>query len=145
MTDTKNLTTRRGVVSGIVGVGIGAPLLAACGSSGDSSSGSGSGSSGGTTSSGPIAKTSEIPEGGGKIFESEKVVITQPAAGEYKAFSSICTHQGCPVTKISGEDIDCTCHGSKFSIKDGSVVSGPASKGLEELTVTEASGELSVS
>ena len=74
---------------------------------------------------GPVGKTSEIPVGGGKIFAADKVVVTQPTAGDFKAFSAVCTHQGCVVADIKGEDIDCTCHGSKFSIKDGSVLKGP--------------------
>ena len=54
--------------------------------------------------------------------------MTQPTEGDFKAFSAVCTHQGCVVAKIEGEDIECTCHGSKFSIEDGSVVTGPATK-----------------
>jgi Rieske Fe-S protein len=138
MTDTGAAASRRAVIGGVVGLGIGVPLVAACGGS-DSASG------GTSTSSGPIGKTSEIPVGGGKIFNADKVVITQPTTGDFKAFSAICTHQGCIVADIKGEDIDCTCHGSKFSIKDGSVVHGPATKPLEKLTPTVKNGEISVS
>ena len=117
-------TSRRRVVGGLLGAGIGVPLLAACGSNGGSGSG-GSGSGGtGTTSSGAIGSTSEVPVGSGKIFAADKVVVTQPTQGAFKAFSAICTHQGCVVAEITGKDIDCTCHGSKFSIADGSVVQG---------------------
>src|SRR5690242_16301110 len=115
-------------MGGFVGLGVGAPLLAACGSDsegdGGGSGGSSGSSGGGTTSSGAIGKKSEVPVGGGKIFASEKVVLTQPTEGDFKAFSAVCTHQGCVVAKIAGKDIECTCHGSKFSIEDGSVVTG---------------------
>ncbi|BBC38143.1 hypothetical protein SGFS_094370 [Streptomyces graminofaciens] len=94
--------------------------------SGDDSSGSG-----GTA----IAKTSDIPEGGGKIFESEGVVITQPTAGKYKAFSSTCTHRGCAVKSIADGLINCPCHNTNFSIEDGSVKSGPATTALPEKKV----------
>ena len=83
--------------------------------------------------------------GGGKIFSDEKIVVTQPTAGEFKAFSSICTHQGCPVTKVADGTIDCTCHGSKYSIEDGSVEDGPAPKPLPEKTVTVTGDTLTVS
>jgi Rieske Fe-S protein len=136
MTDSARAASRRAVVGGIVGFGIGAPLVAACGGGGSDS--------GGSPSSGPVAKTSEIPVGSGKIFNAEKVVVTQPTEGDFKAFSAVCTHQGCIVADIKGADIDCTCHGSKFSIKDGSVVNGPATKPLETLTATVKSGEISV-
>jgi Rieske Fe-S protein len=149
MTDSGRTTSRRAVVGGIVGLGVATPLLAACGSSADDSAGGGSdgsGSSGGssTTSKGAIGKTTDIPVGGGKIFNAEKVVVTQPTQGDFKAFSAVCTHQGCVVAEIKGEDIDCNCHGSKFSIKDGSVVNGPATKGLEKLTAKVTGTDITI-
>src|SRR5699024_5676356 len=60
--------------------------------------------------------TSQVPVGGGTILADAPYVVTQPSAGEYKAFSQICTHQRCPVQKIQDGDILCLCHGSKFSI-----------------------------
>ncbi|MGW0909052.1 Rieske (2Fe-2S) protein [Streptomyces sp. NPDC002853] len=77
-----------------------------------------------------LAKTSEIPVGGGKIFKAEGVVVTQPTEGEFKAFSNRCTHKQCPVTSVEGGTINCPCHGSKFSIADGSVKAAPAPKPL---------------
>ncbi|MFE6460842.1 Rieske (2Fe-2S) protein [Streptomyces cinereoruber] len=77
-----------------------------------------------------LARTSEIPVGGGAVFAEEKVVVTQPTAGEFKAFSAVCTHQGCLVNKVADGTIDCPCHGSKFRVADGSVVTGPATRPL---------------
>jgi nitrite reductase/ring-hydroxylating ferredoxin subunit len=147
--------SRRAVVGGFLGVGVAAPLLVACGAeessgSGDSGeSGESAGESGDSAAGSPpssaIGKTSEVPVGSGRIYKAEKVVVTQPTEGEFKAFSSICTHRQCPVTKIEGKDISCTCHGSKFSIADGSVTDGPAEKPLEEFQVTVAGEEITVS
>ncbi|MCW2867754.1 MAG: Rieske (2Fe-2S) domain protein [Marmoricola sp.] len=137
--------SRRHLVGGLLGLGVGLPLLAACGSSDSpAAAGSAGSGSGGTTAKGAIAKAADVPVGGGKIFAGDKVVLTQPTQGQFKAFSAICTHQGCPVSQIAGDAIECTCHGSKFSIKDGSVLSGPASKPLPELKVTTKGGEISV-
>ncbi|WP_043628200.1 Rieske (2Fe-2S) protein [Nonomuraea candida] len=83
-----------------------------------------------------LADTADIPQGGGKVFEKQKIVVTQPAAGEFKAFSAICTHQGCTVASVSNKTINCPCHGSKFNIADGSVADGPASEPLEEKQIT---------
>ncbi|SNX57389.1 nitrite reductase/ring-hydroxylating ferredoxin subunit [Streptomyces sp. TLI_55] len=83
-----------------------------------------------------LARTSDIPVGGGKIFKDEKVVVTQPEKGEFKAFTNICTHQQCPVASVSGGTINCNCHGSKFSIKDGSVAHPPATQPLAEKKIT---------
>ncbi|MGW3560325.1 Rieske (2Fe-2S) protein [Streptomyces sp. NPDC000963] len=77
-----------------------------------------------------LARTSGIPVGGGTVFPEEKVVVTQPTAGEFKAFSAVCTHQGCLVDKVADGTIDCPCHGSKFRVADGSVVTGPATRPL---------------
>ncbi|GAB1823155.1 hypothetical protein HerbRD11066_63190 [Herbidospora sp. RD11066] len=91
-----------------------------------------------------FARTSDIPEGGGKIFESEKIVITQPTAGEFKCFTAVCTHAGCSVASISGGTINCPCHGSKFKITDGSVAGGPAPSPLEEKQITVNGGNITL-
>jgi Rieske Fe-S protein len=86
------------------------------------------GSSAAAASSGPVvlARTADIPVGGGKILTDKKIVITEPQSGTFKAFTAVCTHQGCIVNSVSGGTINCPCHGSKFSIINGSVVNGPA-------------------
>lgn len=136
--------SRRAVVGGVLGVGAGASVLAACG--GDSEeTGSGAGDSGTGTTSGTVGTTAEVPVGSGTIFAAEKVVVTQPSEGEFLAFSAICTHQQCVVSEVAGQDIDCSCHGSKFSIADGSVVQGPATEPLERLQVSVEGEDLVVS
>jgi Rieske Fe-S protein len=62
--------------------------------------------------------------------------VTQPTAGTFKAFSKVCTHQGCTVASVSNGHINCACHGSTFSATDGSVVNGPAKTPLAETKVT---------
>jgi nitrite reductase/ring-hydroxylating ferredoxin subunit len=139
-------TSRRTVVGGLLGLGIGAPMLVACGSddsdsgegsgNGESGGGSGNGESGGGAASGSIGKASDVPVGGAKIFAAEKVLVSQPTEGEFKAFSTVCTHRQCVITKLDGDEIECGCHFSRFSVEDGSVAKGPAEESLEELTVT---------
>ena len=53
--------------------------------------------------------------GGGKVFADDKVVVTQPEKGEFKAFSAVCTHAGCLVSGVKDSVITCDCHGSRFS------------------------------
>ena len=79
-----------------------------------------------------IAKTADVPVGSGVIVDD--VVITQPTAGEFKGFSSTCTHKGCAVNKVADGTIDCPCHGSKFNL-DGTVAKGPATEPLETKAV----------
>ena len=86
--------------------------------------GSAPGSVGGGSSASALASVSDVPAGGGVI--KGDFVITQPSEGTFKAFSKVCTHQGCDVSEISDAGIVCKCHNSVFSIEDGSVRSGPA-------------------
>jgi Rieske Fe-S protein len=134
-------STRRGMLLGVGLVGV-AGTLAACGGSKDDSSGSGSDPGSKSDSGGGLAKTSEIPVGGGKIFKDQKVVVTQPKQGEFKAFSATCTHRGCTVGSVSDGKIHCPCHGSAFNVTDGSVANGPAAKPLPSQNVTVANGEI---
>jgi Rieske Fe-S protein len=145
-----SLATRRGVLAGVGLVGL-AGAITACGASGSSSStatGTNSTSGGGATTatvpsssssaasssggaaSDALTSTSAIPVGGGKIFDTQLVVITQPSAGEFKAFSAVCTHMGCTVNQISGGKIECPCHGSEYSVATGDVLRGPAPRPL---------------
>jgi Rieske Fe-S protein len=124
------------------GVGAGGLALAltACGAGGETttaapaSSAPAAGSPAATASapaaSAGLASTADIPVGGGKIFADQKIVVTQPTEGDFKAFSATCTHKGCAVTAVENGVIDCACHGSKFKIEDGSVTQGPATEPL---------------
>ena len=103
-----------------------------------SAGGGGSAGAGGAT-----AKAADIPVGGGRIFAGIQAVVTQPTAGEFKAFNSICTHQSCPVTEVT-DTINCNCHGSKFSLTDGSVINPPAAQPLAAKTVTVDGDNLTV-
>ena len=82
-----------------------------------------------------LATTSQVPDGGGTIIDGKNIVITQPRSESFRAFSAICTHAGCIVSSVSDGTINCPCHGSRFSIKDGSVVNGPATTPLASIMI----------
>ena len=105
--------------------------------------GSGSASAGGSAGAPLTAKEADIPVGSGKVFPDAKAVITQPKKGEFKAFSAVCTHQGCLVETVT-DTINCPCHGSKYSITDGSVVNPPAPQPLPEKTIKVSGDTLTV-
>lgn len=89
-----------------------------------------------------LGAASEVPVGGGHVYESEKVVVTQPAAGQYKAFSAVCPHQACLVTKVSSGEIKCPCHGSAFDAATGAVKTGPARQGLAAKSIEVVDGQV---
>ncbi|WP_436773777.1 Rieske (2Fe-2S) protein [Yinghuangia sp. YIM S09857] len=91
-----------------------------------------------------IGKVPEISVGAGKVYPDSRVVVTQPEKGVYKAFDARCPHQGCLVKKVEQGVINCPCHGSQFDVNDGSVVRGPANKGLPELPTRVVDGDVVV-
>ncbi len=147
----RNLIRNAAIAGGVVAAGVG---LAACSSNNNAGSGTtatGAGTTAATTTAGgatttaggapaaggtPLASTSAIPVGGGTIFADKKVVVTQPVAGTFKAFSSTCTHLGCTVFKVADGLIQCPCHGSRYSIVDASVKAGPAPRPLPPMNIT---------
>ena len=95
----------------------------------------------GSEPEGTKVATSDVPVGGGVIIE-EKYVVTQPAEGEFKVFSAICTHQGNPVGEVTDKQIICPFHQSHFSITDGSVISGPAQTALPAIAFTTSGDDI---
>jgi Rieske Fe-S protein len=83
----------------------------------------------------PLVGTSDVPVGGGVVLAEQDIVVTQPVAGEFRAFSATCTHQGCAVDEVAGGTINCPCHSSRFAVENGSVVDGPASTPLPERAI----------
>ncbi|KAB8195057.1 Rieske 2Fe-2S domain-containing protein [Nonomuraea phyllanthi] len=134
-----DLQSRRAVFAS-VGVGGLALTLAACGGDTETAQPAATGSSApepaasgsGAPAGGGLAKTADIPVGGGTVLKDQKIVVTQPTEGEFKAFSAVCTHKGCAVGSVADGVIVCPCHGSKFAIADGSVTDGPAQQPLPE-------------
>jgi Rieske Fe-S protein len=152
MNESTPAVGRRAVLRGAAVTGaavVAGPVLAACGSDDstaggtaettagstpDASDGASAGDGGGGAEA--LVATAEVPEDGGIILADQEIVVTQPSPGEYVAFSSICTHEGCPVDAIENGTINCPCHGSMFAIADGAVVAGPAPSPLAPVEVT---------
>lgn len=106
-------------------------VLAACGSQ-DASGVQGSAAAVSTAPppEGAVAAVSAVPVGGGYVNTDVAVVVTQPEAGTFNAFTAVCPHQGCLVSQVVDNEIICPCHNSRFSATDGAVISGPAQEGL---------------
>jgi nitrite reductase/ring-hydroxylating ferredoxin subunit/uncharacterized membrane protein len=58
-----------------------------------------------------------------------------------------CSHRGCSLGELGeldGETIQCGCHGSRFSLRDGSVERGPATAPQPSYDVRERDGEVEI-
>ncbi|HET6969261.1 MAG TPA: Rieske (2Fe-2S) protein [Ornithinibacter sp.] len=130
----------------VAGVAVaGTAGLTACGSDTTAEGVVSSAASAAASAAGAAIQAAEIPVGGGKVFEALKVVVTQPTAGDFKAFTAVCTHQGCTVNGVADGVITCPCHGSQFDAATGAVKKGPATKPLEAKSVTVGADGLTVS
>src|SRR3954453_15380098 len=150
---SRNTMSRRTVLRGAAvggAVVAGGSVLSACGGDTTTADPSSSTPAASPTESGPTAgansgggsggaeiltTTGDVPVDGGVVLDTDKVVITPPKANDFKGFSAVCTHLGCLVNDVSGGTINCPCHGSQYSIEDGSVVSGPAPSPLPAVDI----------
>lgn len=126
---TAPVVHRRIVFSGLGALGVAAALAGCAGSDDDG------GSTPTVDTGAELATTSEVPVGGGIILTDEKLVITQPTEGTFKAFTAVCTHQGLLVTSVADGTITCANHGSTYSAETGDVEGGPASGALAAVEI----------
>ena len=80
-----------------------------------------------------IAKTNEVLPGTVKFIE----VRSNPIAlfnldGNFYAIGNTCTHRGGPLAEglITGAEVTCPWHGSRFKIPTGEVVGPPATRNV---------------
>ncbi|GHE87940.1 Rieske 2Fe-2S domain-containing protein [Streptomyces spiralis] len=111
--------------------------LAACGPEGGDASAP-------ATPTAPVdlGAESEVPKGGAKLYRDHNVVVSRDASGALKAFSTVCTHAGCPINKLQDTTLICPCHGSRFDATTGKVVQSPATEPLAELPVRAKGGKI---
>ncbi len=69
-------------------------------------------------------------------YEGKKIALYKDEKGKLHALDPVCPHAGCIVAWNSAEKTwDCPCHGGRYAI-DGSLLTGPALKGLTKLSVS---------
>jgi nitrite reductase/ring-hydroxylating ferredoxin subunit len=134
--------SRRTVLASVGLAGVGVTALAGCSSAEDAAGDAASSAKDAATDAATDAvkeaiSAATIPVGGGKIFGEQKVIVTQPTSGEFKAFSAVCTHQNCLLSEVADGMIKCSsCHHSEFDITTGAVTKGPATQALPEKSIT---------
>jgi Rieske Fe-S protein len=89
-----------------------------------------------------LVSLDQVPTGGGVVLEEERIVVTRSATDDVRAFTAVCTHQGCTVDTVADGIIQCPCHGSRFDAGTGQVRRGPATRPLASVAVVVRSGEV---
>jgi len=89
-----------------------------------------------------LATTDEVPVGGGIVLIGQKIVIVQPTAGKFRAWSAICKHEGELVGSVESNVITCPFHGSQYDSATGDVVGGPAPTGLDPIDIRVAGNRI---
>jgi len=133
--------SRRGFLSATTMSVIGAVLASACGGGGDGPTGVVTPpTTTGVTVSGNVitvdlAQVPALTAASGFILVSRPSTIIIHTGDDFRAFTSICTHEQCTVGDFRGGRIVCPCHGSQYD-SAGQVVVGPAPRALREFAVS---------
>lgn len=92
-----------------------------------------------------VAGTALASDGGAAVVESVAGVflISRTSANSFTAIDATCTHEGCTVTNVDGDQYVCPCHGSRYT-RSGQVVHGPAMASLRRYTTSFADGVVTI-
>ena len=145
--------SRRGFVSAAAWSALTTALASACGGGDGGSEGgvTGPSATGVIYASGivsvPLASVAALGQTGGFLITNggsndvrdasgrrPEVIVINVGTDQYRAFTSICTHERCTLGDFTGTRIRCFCHGSEFNT-NGSVAIGPATRALTEYPV----------
>jgi cytochrome b6-f complex iron-sulfur subunit len=140
--------SRRGFVSAAARSALATALASACGGGEGIAGVKGPSATGVSFASGvvsiPLASVPSLGQAGGFLITNggnndvkdasgrrPEVIVINVGTDQYRAFTSICTHEQCTVGDYTGSRIRCFCHGSEYD-STGHVVMGPAARSLTE-------------
>jgi len=86
-----------------------------------------------------VGLAKDVPPGAMKGYRAgDRGIVVSNIGGKFSAIGDKCTHRGCTLSKgrMEGEVVACPCHGSRFSLKTGAVVRGPATEPEPAYSVT---------
>ncbi len=81
-----------------------------------------------------LCRTNEVSEGELRVFVLKEVeILVVKYAGQIYCLQARCTHAGAPLVEgeLNGDVLQCPWHGSRFNIKNGLVIRGPAGRQLQ--------------
>jgi nitrite reductase/ring-hydroxylating ferredoxin subunit len=94
------------------------------------------------------AASSELANGEPKAVNVGDTPVFMLRHGDHiHAIHDRCSHRGCSLAEtgeVEGEVVECGCHGSRFSLRDGSLQRGPATVGQPAYDVREQDGKVEI-
>jgi nitrite reductase/ring-hydroxylating ferredoxin subunit/uncharacterized membrane protein len=95
----------------------------------------------------PAADAAQLPEGRPTrvVVDETPVLLLKQGANTY-AIHDRCSHRGCSLSEgqVEGTEIVCGCHGSRFDLRNGALIGGPATTGQPAFQVRESNGRLEI-
>ena len=95
----------------------------------------------------PAADASQLPEGRPTrvVVDDTPVLLLRDGESVF-ALHDRCSHRGCSLSegRLEGEEIVCSCHGSRFDRRDGSLKGGPATAAQPAFQVRVREGRIEV-
>jgi len=95
----------------------------------------------------PVMADAELVEGEMRRADADGVpVLLVRCEGEICALVHTCSHQGGPLSEgtLEGDVVQCPWHGSRFCVRDGSVVDGPATHPQPQFEAQMVGGRVQV-
>ena len=85
--------------------------------------------------------------GTSKLVEVEgRRIALFNVGGTYYAIDDVCPHRGGPLSEgsLSGDEVSCPWHGSRFNVKTGAVTAAPAEQGVKSFPVRVTGDDVEV-
>jgi len=82
-----------------------------------------------------------------RVSVGETPVLLLRRGETMHALHDRCSHRGCSLVgrgEVSGDRIECTCHGSRFSLEDGALLRGPATQPQPAFETRERDGRVEI-
>jgi nitrite reductase/ring-hydroxylating ferredoxin subunit len=95
----------------------------------------------------PAADASQLPEGRpARVVVDDTPVLLLRDGERIYAIHDRCSHRGCSLSEgsVEGSEIVCSCHGSRFDLRDGAVRGGPATSAQPSFQVRVEDGRIEV-
>jgi len=95
----------------------------------------------------PVLDSAELVDGQLHSADADGTpVLLVRHAGNVFAIHDRCGHRGCLLSKgeLDGTMVTCSCHGSRFDIRDGTLLRGPATGGQPALQCRDNGGRIEV-